>query len=237
MAKKKFSKQHNKVTKEFSSSPFKSLKGLSAFADPKPQTQSLPGKTRDTAQVSKDSSCEEGSFADEMGFLGVKALPGRIVEEEEVFKSKEVNVSHPLEPSKEERELATFLDAVGSVERVFKDEWAEAKPVKRAVPRRMKQVERGQLQPESQLDLHGLTVEQASAKIKFFLQDAIYQGFQTVLIITGKGLHSSEGPVLRQAMEKLLDLSREQVVEWGIAPKRYGGNGALMVFLRSSANK
>ena len=127
---------------------------------------------------------------------------------------------------------ADVLDAVGRVEKIFKDEWPEDRSSKRAVPRRMKQVERGQIMPEVTLDLHGLSVESATEKLTYFLQDAVYQGFQTVLIVTGKGLHSSDGPVLRQAMETLLNELREQVVEWGVAPKRYGGSGALVVFLR-----
>ena len=99
----------------------------------------------------------------------------------------------------------------------------------------MRQVERGHLRPEAELDLHGLTVDEASEKVRFFLGDACFQRFQTVLIITGKGLHSSDGPVLRQAMETLLNHLREQVIEWGIAPRRFGGDGALIVFLRQVA--
>jgi DNA-nicking Smr family endonuclease len=72
-------------------------------------------------------------------------------------------------------------------------------------------------------------------KVPFFLQDSVYQGFQTVLIITGKGLHSKEGPVLRTAVEKLLSQQKEQVLEWGLAPQRYGGSGALVVFLRRNS--
>jgi len=77
-----------------------------------------------------------------------------------------------------------------------------------------------------------LTVEEACTKVRFFLQDALYQGYRTVLVITGKGSHSSDGPVLRIAMERLLESQRELVLEWGIAPPRYGGSGALIVFLR-----
>ena len=36
----------------------------------------------------------------------------------------------------------------------------------------------------------------------------------------------------QMAMEKLLDRQREHVVEWGVAPRRHGGDGALVVFLR-----
>jgi len=167
-----------------------------------------------------------------MDFLGVEPLQEvDVVERAPVRKADETAPQSPR-LSREEREEATFLDAIGSVEKVFKDEWPEDEPVKQAVPRRMRQVERGQLKPEAELDLHGLTVDEASVKVGFFLRDAIYHGFRTILIITGKGLHSSDGPVLRQAMEKLLDRQREHVVEWGVAPRRYGGDGALVVFLR-----
>jgi DNA-nicking Smr family endonuclease len=137
-----------------------------------------------------------------------------------------------VDDARVDNDSAAFLDAVGSMEKTFKDEWLEDEPAKQAVPRRMRQVERGQLKPEDKLDLHGLTIDEACPKVRFFLQDAIYQGFKTVLIITGKGLHSSDGPVLRQAVEKLLGQQRELVIEWGVAPRRYGGDGALVVFLR-----
>jgi DNA-nicking Smr family endonuclease len=242
MAKKKSSKKNTKIEKEFSSSPFKSLKGLSAFTKSESQgrdvaMQIMKGSMQGQgdAQDPKGSSCDQESFADEMDFLGVQALPGRGLVEPEEVKVEDVKTSSVPQLSREDREAAAFLDAIGSVEKIFKDEWPENEPVKRAVPRRMKQVERGQLKPEDELDLHGLNVAEASAKIRFFLQDSIYHGFQTVLIITGKGLHSNDGPVLRQAMEKLLDQLCEQVVEWGVAPRRYGGSGALVVFLRKSA--
>ncbi len=234
MAKKKSSKQKNPEQKEFSSSPFKKLKGLSAFQEPVSQPKDKTDESKVVETTKPSSSSEEHcSFADEMDFLGVKPLSGEVAQEpvvEDVLKVK----SDPLpESSREERDKAAFLDALGSMETTFKDEWSEEEPEKQAVPRRMKQVERGQLKPETELDLHGLTIDEASGKVKFFLQDSVFQGFQTVLIITGKGLHSKEGPVLRTAVEKLLSQQKEQVLEWGHAPQRYGGSGALVVFLRS----
>ena len=233
MAKKKSSKRKTSVVKDFSSSPFKDLKGLSAYAEQKSQPQ-CDATRQTTADVKQSAASYDAplSFADEMDFLGVEPLQEiDVVERAPVRKADETAPQSPR-LSREEREEATFLDAIGSVEKVFKDEWPEDETVKQAVPRRMKQVERGQLKPEAELDLHGLTVDEASVKVGFFLRDAIYHGFHTILIITGKGLHSSDGPVLRRAMERLLDHQREQVIEWGIAPRRYGGDGALVVFLR-----
>ena len=234
MAKKKSMKQKNSIPKEFSSSPFKDLKGLSAFKEPPALPKSLDDqKSRVTGNIAAPSN-DGVSFADEMGFLGVKPLPGKTIEGPAPKQGRAVQPPVLSTDSKEERDKEAFLEALGSMEKTFVDEWPEDDPVKNAVPRRMKQVERGQLKPEAELDLHGLTVEEACTKLRFFLQDALYQGCRTVLLITGKGLHSSDGPVLRIAMESLLESQGELVLEWGLAPQRYGGSGALIVFLRQS---
>jgi DNA-nicking Smr family endonuclease len=237
MAKKKSSKQKTPSPQEFSSSPFKNLKGLSAFAEQEPQSPANVAKPAKTEIEKQAVSEEQHSFADEMDFLGVKPLSGAVIEEQDTIENASEEVpSAPthsrIDSARVDNDSAAFLDAVGSMEKTFKDEWPEDESAKQAVPRRMKQVERGQLKPEAELDLHGLTIDEACPRARFFLQDSIYQGFKTVLIITGKGLHSSDGPVLRQAVEKLLDQQREQVIEWGVAPRRYGGDGALVVFLR-----
>ena len=232
MAKKKSTKQKNSTPKEFSSSPFKNLKGLPAFKEPPALPKSVDDQksrvTRNTAAPSNDGV----SFADEMGFLGVKPLPGKTIEGPSPKQGKAEQPPVLSTASKEDRDKEAFLEALGSMEKTFVDEWSEDEPVKMAIPRRIKQVERGQLKPEAELDLHGLTVEEACTKVRFFLQDALYQGCRTVLVITGKGSHSSDGPVLRIAMERLLGSQSELVLEWGMAPQRYGGSGALIVFLR-----
>jgi DNA-nicking Smr family endonuclease len=234
MAKKKSTKQKNSTPKEFSSSPFKNLKGLSAFKEPPALSKSVEDR-KSSVTVKTAAPANDGvSFADEMDFLGVKPLSGKTIAESTLKQDKAVQPPVLSADSKVESDKETFLEALGSMEKTFVDEWVEDEPVKKAVPHRIKQVERGQLKPEAELDLHGLTVEESSAKVQFFLQDALYQGFQTTLIITGKGLHSSDGPVLRQAVERLLETQRDIVLEWGLAPKSYGGSGALVVFLRQS---
>ena len=234
MAKKKSTKQKNSTPKEFFSSPFKDLKGLSAFKEPPALSKSVDD-LKSCVTVQPAAPANDGvSFVDEMDFLGVNPLPGKTIEGSAPKLGRAVQPPVVSTDTKEERDKEVFLEALGSMEKTFVDEWSEDEPVKKAVPRRMKQVERGQLKPEAELDLHGLTVEESSAKVRFFLQDALYQGLRTTLIITGKGLHSSDGPVLRQAVERLLETQRDIVLEWGLAPKSYGGSGALVVFLRQS---
>ena len=234
MAKKKSKKKKNSTPKEFSSSPFKKLKGLSALKEPPALPKSVDDQKSSMIGNAAAPSNDGVSFADEMGFLGVKPLPGKTIEEHATKQGRAVQLPVFPEKSKEERDQEAFLEALGSMQKTFVDEWSEEEPVNKAVPRRMKQVERGQLKPEAELDLHGLTVEEACTKVQFFLQDTLCQGCRTVLVITGKGSHSSDGPVLRTAMERLLESQRELVLEWGLAPQRYGGRGALIVFLRQS---
>lgn len=230
MAKKKSAKK-TAAAKDFSNSPFKNLKGLSAFEGKKPEVERpLPDKKEEARSASPD---DESSFADEMDFLGVKSLSGRKSNDTSFAKDPEPKVS---QRSRGEDDQTLFLDALGSMEKVFKDEIPELDSEKRAVPRRMKQVERGILKPEAEVDLHGLTVDEATRKVHFFLQNSVFHGFKTVLIVTGKGLHSNDGPVLRKAIEKLLAGQHDLIIEWGLAPRRYGGEGALMAFLRVKAD-
>jgi len=132
----------------------------------------------------------------------------------------------------EQAEAAEFLAAVGTDGHPASDDVPSTEEPPRARPRRMKQLERGDLQPGGELDLHGLTRDEALVRTRAFLAHAARQGWPVVLLVTGKGLHSSEGPVLRRAVERLLAETQGLVLEWGEAPRRFGGAGALAVFVR-----
>ncbi len=144
-----------------------------------------------------------------------------------------------VDKSEEKVELTDdelFLESLGNMDSVFRDEIPEDEEVT-ASPRRMRQLRQGKLAPEAKLDLHGLTRQEAREKVRFFLEDATFQGLKTVLVITGRGKGSSDGPVLRQFMEGYLSSdAKAWVVEWGRAPARYGGEGALVVFLKGRRN-
>jgi DNA-nicking Smr family endonuclease len=66
-----------------------------------------------------------------------------------------------------------------------------------------------------------------------FLRSAQKKGQKAVLVITGKGNHSPEEPVLHQAVASWLrDAGRATVLEFAPAPREFGGSGAYVVFLR-----
>lgn len=99
---------------------------------------------------------------------------------------------------------------------------------------RLRQVKRGVVSVEYQLDLHGLTREDALAALPPFLRSARRKGQKAVLVITGKGNHSVDEPVLHQAVNSWLrNAGQEHVLEFAPAPREMGGSGAIVLFLRS----
>lgn len=208
----------------FSANPFKQLKGFAVSKEEVPAPVTKP-------QAKVEELPEEELFAHEMERLGVKeqpsAMPGRALPPETALERRPA----PTPPPKDDGEL--FLHALGRMDAVFRDEFPE-EPQLRAQPARMKQLRQGRLTPQAQLDLHGLSRETALERVGFFLQDAAYQGWGTVLVITGQGKRSEDGPVLRAAVERYLaEAGGAWVAEWGRAPARYGGDGALVVFLKA----
>jgi DNA-nicking Smr family endonuclease len=86
---------------------------------------------------------------------------------------------------------------------------------------------------EATLDLHGVAAADVVNKVDQFLANASFHGCRAVKIVTGKGVHSTEGPVLRPLVEAYLSGSgRRFVGEWGRAPQHLGGAGVLLILLR-----
>ncbi|NDY72993.1 hypothetical protein DO021_16360 [Desulfobacter hydrogenophilus] len=88
--------------------------------------------------------------------------------------------------------------------------------------------------PEANLDLHGFTAIGAQLKARSFISSAHVQGFFTLRIIVGKGLHSEGAPVLPHVVEDLLkEMKKENIVlyfKWEGAKK--SKFGAVLVYLK-----
>ncbi len=214
-------------TKNFQNSPFKGLKGIAVAAD-NVSVDKNPAPLPTSEPLVEDDAA---AFEREMALLGVnpRTQDDRQREVEPVVADLAVEKD---EKTVELTDDELFLDSLGQMDSVFRDEIPQGEEVA-AAPRRMRQLRQGKLAPEAKLDLHGLNRQEARDKVRFFLEDATFHGLKTVLIITGRGKGSSDGPVLRQFMESYLSReARAWVVEWGRAPARYGGEGALVVFLK-----
>jgi DNA-nicking Smr family endonuclease len=105
-----------------------------------------------------------------------------------------------------------------------------------------RQLDKGRLEVEARLDLHGMRQRDAHAQLRRFLKTAQARGLKHVLVITGKGAEQGaksfyeedERGVLRQAVPHWLsgpDFAT-LVVSFSEAPRRLGGEGALYVRVR-----
>jgi DNA-nicking Smr family endonuclease len=87
--------------------------------------------------------------------------------------------------------------------------------------------------PQAELDLHGLTSVQAAERTERFVRESRQRGRRTVLIITGRGLHSDGRPVLPDVVENRIAALRQRnwilTFQWERGSKRR--SGALIVFL------
>ncbi|HAK60118.1 MAG TPA: hypothetical protein DCO77_07010, partial [Nitrospiraceae bacterium] len=100
-------------------------------------------------------------------------------------------------------------------------------------PTRMRQLKRGTIRINGELDLHGYFKDEALVHLEQFIADAYHRGLQAVLVITGKGVNSPEGPVLPGAVAAWLRREgKGRVAEFAPAPRDLGGAGAFVVFLR-----
>jgi hypothetical protein len=96
------------------------------------------------------------------------------------------------------------------------------------------EAESDEAEPDDELDLHGKTMEEAIRMVQNFLRSAHQKRFRSVVIVTGRGLNSGkEGPVLRGAVLTWLERNGGPYCrEFGQAPGRHGGAGALWVRMR-----
>jgi DNA-nicking Smr family endonuclease len=86
---------------------------------------------------------------------------------------------------------------------------------------------------QDDLDLHGLTGDEAVAETAVFLAGARRRGLRCVRIIHGKGLRSpGREPVLRKRIRKILT-RRDEVLAFVEPRNVHGGSGAVVVLIEA----
>ncbi len=97
---------------------------------------------------------------------------------------------------------------------------------------RLKQKITREFMPNDTLDLHGKTRDQAISRVHRLVRVAHQKSYQSILIITGKGVNSKErGGVLGRAVwEWLQSYRKDQPIRFQWAPSFLGGKGAIIVF-------
>ena len=110
----------------------------------------------------------------------------------------------------------------------------EAAFLRAGLPRRvLTDLRRGRWVLQGQIDLHGLTRDEARAALGHFLHDSLSQGRRCIRVIHGKG-HGSPGKesILKQLSRGWL-AQREEILAFCQAGPHEGGSGALLVLLRA----
>ena len=93
-------------------------------------------------------------------------------------------------------------------------------------------------QIKATLDLHGFWREEAVVRLTGFCQKSADQGFRTILVITGKGIHSKEfKPTLKKEVIQWLNsaIGRRLVEFYRSGSRHEGGEGALILYLYQSS--
>ncbi len=114
---------------------------------------------------------------------------------------------------------------------------------------------RGRITPDATLDLHGMTQQQAHARLLAFVRRGHENGSRCLLVITGKGSDAradsdgaargfvmperSKAGILRSLVPFWLEQgdTRPLVVGIQAAHQRHGGSGALYVYLRRKTSR
>ncbi len=99
-------------------------------------------------------------------------------------------------------------------------------------PRTLRRLSRGRYSVQAELDLHGMTADEAAQALEEFLRRSLAAGHRCVRIVHGKGRGSGHaGPVLKVRVNRWLRRYRE-VLAFASARQVDGGTGALYVLLR-----
>ena len=88
------------------------------------------------------------------------------------------------------------------------------------------------MSPQSRLDLHGLTREEAWQRLDGFISECKLKGLRKVLIIHGKGNHShGSDPVLGATVRSFIETDKRLGAS-GHPNRNMGGSGATWVVIR-----
>ncbi len=225
----KKSKSPDQSPAEFKNNPFKALKGV---VPPPPAAQKKAAPSRKNAGPIED---------DTELFLRAAAGARKIANEDvpaEAPDNKRV-VGRPDAVPHEPEDDQLFFQAMKKIGTTIREVRREPydsdgeETHHRSSAGRMRQLKRGTLRISETLDLHGFHRDEALAQLEHFIVNAFSRGERAVLVITGKGINSPEGPVLQGAVETWLrEKGKGMVVEFAPAPRDMGGTGAFVVFLK-----
>ncbi len=226
MAKKK--QKCAEKPKDFVNTPFRGLKTIVAEAELAPVKKEPIERAPEPVREEVDES-----------ELFMRAVQG--VEKLKAPSSGKRSSVKPVdvaEPRIKEEDRQLFLSSLKGMDTTFQDEYPEDESLRPLAVNRMRQLKNGAIRIDLELDLHGLTRDEALASLSRFVTGAYNRGQKAILVITGKGNNSPGEPVLLSAVASWLrESGKKMVAEFAPAPRQMGGSGAFVVFLKENKDK
>ena len=102
------------------------------------------------------------------------------------------------------------------------------------------------LNVQTTFDLHGYSLEEANKKVSFLIEDSYKKGVKKLVIVTGKGLHSSNEKdpyvsknlgILKYSVPEYIKNNLElmnMIIKIEDAKQNDGGSGAFYIFLKKN---
>jgi DNA-nicking Smr family endonuclease len=212
---------------DFRNHPFKDLKKVAA------KLPAARAKAASAVSIPHDHGDERELF--ERAVAGVKRIgsSGRSGPEEKDHYPKVTTSPSPPAGIIDKKIFLDAMQKLGAVMPVPPDEEGDVQA--RSQTSRMRQLKRGTIRISEELDLHGCLKDEALRLLAAFITGSSKRGRKAVLVITGKGLNSPDGPVLQGAVDIWLrKTGKELVAEVTQAPRDKGGSGAFVVFLKNN---
>lgn len=215
--------------KGFGSTPFAAIKGVQVEQRKLPEAPS-PAAEPPKRPEKPDLAAEDALFLREMADLKPMGPPRK-------GGGKRPAAPTAPKPAVSPEESRLFLDTVTrlKLDVTFTESLTDIKPLRGSPSgNRLRQLRRGAIRIDLELDLHGLTRDEALESLATFITSAYNRGQKAVLVITGKGNNSPGEPVLLTAVSGWLrEQGKGMVAEFAPAPRQLGGGGAFVVFLKA----
>jgi DNA-nicking Smr family endonuclease len=135
---------------------------------------------------------------------------------------------HPEEDENKTDEAGNPLSAWLSVNGVYDKDTESVNQTEHSAARRRRLLAK---KPDDEIDLHGLTQDEAQDKLETFFANAKRENFEKLLIIHGKGNHSAGDAVLKNLVRGYIERC-PFAGENGHGSAIQGGAGATWVLLK-----
>lgn len=97
-----------------------------------------------------------------------------------------------------------------------------------------KRLSQGKFKIDYRLDLHGSTLQQSYNKIKSLFERADLNNYKCLLIITGKGIHSTDKTIKNSISDWFKEpFFSNRIIKYIDASLTHGGSGAIYVLLKN----